>query len=73
MYHVTLRLVAATCQAGGFETIANLPKRTRDLEEFMADFHFDKMLVVERLGPNRRRPFPIGWLIKGGRLPSHNG
>lgn len=25
-----------------FETIANLPKRTRDLEEFMADFHFDK-------------------------------
>jgi hypothetical protein len=33
------------------ETVANLGKKSRSFEEFLADFHFDEMLAVEKLGP----------------------
>ena len=36
---------------GGLETVANLGKKSRSFEEFLADFHFDEMLAVEKLGP----------------------
>ena len=52
------RLYMTTCtqslqrqRDGGLETIVGLPKRNRNFEEFLADFHFDEMLAMQKIWP----------------------